>query len=102
VQYLSTGKGGAHEDCWSSIVVAHPNSKMGRHYYGFYCWITKTSEGYDSIQIIVDRLTKSAHFLPVKTKYLVVIYAQVYIACICNTLKVYYGDLGRISRVLNL
>nr|GEZ77871.1 reverse transcriptase domain-containing protein [Tanacetum cinerariifolium] len=28
---------------------------------------TRTSSGYDSIWVIVDRLTKSAHFLPVKT-----------------------------------
>ena len=29
--------------------------------------LPRSSEGYDSIWVIVDRMTKSAHFLPVKT-----------------------------------
>ena len=29
--------------------------------------LLKSSEGYDSIWVIVDRMTKSAHFLPIKT-----------------------------------
>ena len=29
--------------------------------------LSKSSEGYDSIWVIVDRMTKSVHFLPVKT-----------------------------------
>jgi len=38
-----------------------------------------TSQGYDSIWVIVDRLTKSAHFLPVKTTYTVKKYAKLYL-----------------------
>ena len=30
--------------------------------------LPKTSSGYDTIWVIVDRLTKSAHFLPIKEK----------------------------------
>ena len=30
--------------------------------------LPKSSEGYDSIWVIVDRMTKSTHFLPIKTK----------------------------------
>ncbi|GJU02399.1 putative reverse transcriptase domain-containing protein [Tanacetum coccineum] len=33
----------------------------------FIVGLLRTSSGYDSIWVIVDRLTKSAHFLPVKT-----------------------------------
>ena len=33
----------------------------------FVSGLPKSSEGYDSIWVIVDRMTKSAHFLPVKT-----------------------------------
>ena len=33
----------------------------------FIVGLPKTSKGYDSIWVIVDRLTKAAHFLPVKT-----------------------------------
>jgi hypothetical protein len=31
--------------------------------------LPRTSKGYDSIWVIVDRLTKVAHFIPVKTAY---------------------------------
>ena len=37
-----------------------------------------TSKGYDSIWVIVDHLTKSAHFLPVDTRYSVKKYAKLY------------------------
>ena len=33
----------------------------------FMSGLLRSSEGYDSILVIVDRMTKSAHFLPVKT-----------------------------------
>ena len=38
-----------------------------------------TSQKFDSIWVIVDRLTKSAHFLPVRTTYTVEEYAKLYI-----------------------
>jgi hypothetical protein len=38
-----------------------------------------TQKGNDSIRVIVDRLTKSAHFLPVKTTYRPPKYAIIYI-----------------------
>jgi hypothetical protein len=44
----------------------------------------KIAKGFDSIWVIIDRLTKIAHFLPVKTKYLVVAYAELYIARILS------------------
>ena len=36
----------------------------------FIVGLPRTQKGYDSIWVIVDRLTKSAHFLLVKTGYL--------------------------------
>jgi hypothetical protein len=39
-----------------------------------------TARKFDSIWVIVDQLTKSAHFLPVQTKYQVEKYAEIYIA----------------------
>jgi hypothetical protein len=35
----------------------------------FITGLPRTSKGYDSIWVIVDRLTKVAHFIPVKTTY---------------------------------
>jgi hypothetical protein len=42
--------------------------------------LPKTSSGFDSIWVIVDRLTKSAHFIPVKASR----YAEIYVARIMS------------------
>jgi hypothetical protein len=36
----------------------------------FIVGLPRTAKGFDSIWVIVDRLTKIAHFLPVKTDHL--------------------------------
>jgi hypothetical protein len=50
----------------------------------FIVGLPKTAKGFDSIWVIIDRLTKIDHFLPVKTSYPVIIYAQIYIARILS------------------
>ena len=45
----------------------------------FVVGLPKTSTGFDSIWVIVDRLTKSAHFLPVKVTYALDKYAKLYV-----------------------
>jgi hypothetical protein len=50
----------------------------------FIVGLPKTSKGYDSIWVIVDRLTKLAHFLPVKTLYPAKAYAELYSARILS------------------
>jgi hypothetical protein len=42
---------------------------VGRNCLGFYHGIADDSVGYDSIWVIVDQLTKVAHFIPVKATY---------------------------------
>ena len=37
----------------------------------FILGLSRTSSGYDSVLVIVDQLTKLAHFLPVNVKYTV-------------------------------
>ena len=44
----------------------------------FVVGLPRTSKGYDSIWVIVDRLTKSAHFIAVDTKYIAKKYAEIY------------------------
>ena len=44
----------------------------------FIVGLPKTAKGFDSIWVIIDRLTKSAHFLLVKATYTVVTYAKIY------------------------
>ena len=41
--------------------------------------LPRSRDGYDSIWVIVDRLTKSAHFLPVKATYSVAKLAKLYV-----------------------
>jgi hypothetical protein len=43
-----------------------------------------TTKGFDSIWVIIDRHTKIAHFLPIKTDHPVAVYAQLYIARILS------------------
>ena len=44
----------------------------------FVVGLPRTSKGYSSIWVIIDRLTKSAHFLPVDTRYSAKKYAKLY------------------------
>ncbi|WVZ63810.1 hypothetical protein U9M48_013415 [Paspalum notatum var. saurae] len=44
----------------------------------------RTQKGYDSIWVITDRLTKSAHFLPIKTHYTAATYARLYVSRIVS------------------
>jgi hypothetical protein len=52
---------------------------------------------FDPIWVIVDRLSKSAHFIPVNTKYRVEKYVEIYIArvlCLHGVLKMIIFDRG--------
>ena len=50
----------------------------------FIVGLPKTLKGYDSIWVIVDCLTKSAHFLPMKNIYRAQHYAELYISRILS------------------
>ena len=52
---------------------------MGRNRYGFYFGLTQTPSGEDSIWVVVDRLTKSAHFVSIKVKDLMDKLARLYV-----------------------
>lgn len=41
--------------------------------------LPKTSKGQDGILVVVDRLTKSAHFIPVKIRSSVDYFAKLYV-----------------------
>jgi hypothetical protein len=40
--------------------------------------LPRTRAGYDSIWVVVERLTKAAHFIPVKTTYNSAVLAELY------------------------
>jgi hypothetical protein len=50
----------------------------------FIMGLPRTSRGYNSIWVIVDCLTKSAHFILVATTYMVGYYAELYISHIVH------------------
>ncbi|WVZ90355.1 LOW QUALITY PROTEIN: hypothetical protein U9M48_036664, partial [Paspalum notatum var. saurae] len=63
----------------------------------FITGLPKTRDGYDSIWVIVDGLTKSAHFLPVRTKYPVEKYTELYltrIVCLHGVPTTIVSDRG--------
>lgn len=63
----------------------------------FITGLPRTLHGYNSVWVIVDRLTKSAHFLPVKTSYMVDKYAELYltkIVCLHGVPKTIVSDRG--------
>jgi hypothetical protein len=63
----------------------------------FIVGLPMTAHKFDSIWVIVDRLTKSAHFIPVNTNYKVQKYADVYIArvlCLHRVPKIIIFDRG--------
>jgi transposase InsO family protein len=56
-----------------------------------------TRIGYDSIWVVVDRLTKAAHFIPVKTTYNSAMLAELYmsrIVCLHGVPKKIVSDRG--------
>ncbi|XP_050231288.1 uncharacterized protein LOC126680248, partial [Mercurialis annua] len=56
-----------------------PEWKWERIAMDFVVGLPRTRQGYDSIWVIVDRMTKSAHFLPIKVSYTSSRLAQLYI-----------------------
>jgi len=55
----------------------------------FITGLPTTQKGNDSIWVIVDWLTKSAHFIPVKTRYTPPEYVDLYIAEIVKFLYIF-------------
>jgi hypothetical protein len=63
----------------------------------FIVGLPHTSAGYDSIWMIVDRLIKVAHFIPVRTKYTGAWLAELYmtwIVCLHGVPKKIVSDRG--------
>jgi hypothetical protein len=59
--------------------------------------LPRTRAGYDPIWVVVDRLTKSSHFIPVKTNYSSAVLAELYmsrIVCLHGVPKKVVSDRG--------
>jgi hypothetical protein len=63
----------------------------------FIVGLSRTQSSYDSIWVIVDRLTKVAHFMPIKTTYSGPQLAKLYmsmIVCLHGVLKKIVSNRG--------
>jgi hypothetical protein len=63
----------------------------------FIVGLPMTAHKFDSMWVIIDRLSKSAHFIPMNTNYKVQKYAEIYIArvlCLHGVLKTLISDRG--------
>ena len=63
----------------------------------FIIGLSPTQKGFDSIWVIVDHLTKSAHFIPVSTRYLPHQYAKLYVThvvCLHGVPRTIVSDRG--------
>jgi hypothetical protein len=63
----------------------------------FIVGLPRTRTGYDSIWVVVDRLTKTTHFIPVKTTYNSAVLAELYMArivCLHGVPKKIVSDRG--------
>jgi transposase InsO family protein len=63
----------------------------------FIMGLPRTQSGYDSIWVIMDRLTKVAHFIPIKTNYSGPQLAELYmprIVCLHGVSKKIVSDRG--------
>jgi hypothetical protein len=74
-----------------------PEWKWGEIAMGFIVGLPRTQSGCDSILVIVDRLTKVAHFIPIKTTYSGPQLAELYmsrIVCLHRVSKNIMSDRG--------
>ena len=63
----------------------------------FITGLPRTRSGYDSIWVVVDRFTKVAHIIPVKTTYTSAKLAKIYmtrIVCLYGVLRTIVLDRG--------
>ena len=54
---------------WTAVAFAIARVKWEEIVVDFIVGLPRTQSGYDSIWVIVDRLTKVAHFIPIMTTY---------------------------------
>ena len=74
-----------------------PEWKWDKLGMDFIAGLPRTRSGYDSIWVVVDRLTKVAHFIPVKTTHTSAKLAKIYmtrIVCLHGVLRTIVSDGG--------
>ena len=97
LRHMSVCEGRASEASMSVTAFEDSRVEMGGDHDGFHSGITSYSAGYNSIWVVVDRLTKVAHFIPVNTTYSGARLAELYISrivCLHGVPKKIIADRG--------
>ncbi|WVZ49195.1 hypothetical protein U9M48_000572 [Paspalum notatum var. saurae] len=81
---LHPGSNKMYQDLKQKFWWTLPAWKWEDIHMDFIVGLPRTQKGYDSIWVIIDRFTKSAHFIPVKTTYRAKQYAELYISRIVS------------------
>ena len=76
---VSKDQGSTTEASGTTTTITNVKVEVGRHYNGLRCRLSSYSEGKNSIWVIVDRLTKSTHFMSIKNTYSMDQMAGVYV-----------------------
>lgn len=94
---MSESKGRTSETSRITSAIADPDWKWDKLGMDFITGLPRTRSGYDSIWVIVDRLTKVAYFIPVKTIYTSAKLARMYmtrIVCLHGVPRSIVSDKG--------
>ena len=95
MRHLSEGKSQSLESSWYISTFAY--TVMEDISMDFIVGLPNTSQRHDSIWVIVDRLTKTSHFILVHTIYNAKRYAEIYldrIVCLHGVPKTIISDRG--------
>ena len=76
---VSTSQDGASKTSWIFATFSHSRTEVGGHYYGLVMGLPRTLTGKDAIWVIMDRLTRSAHFLAIRVDFSLERLARLYI-----------------------
>ena len=94
---MSESKGRASEASRIATTIADTRMVWDKLGMDFITGLLRTRSGYDSIWVVVDHLTKVAHFIPVKTTYTSVKLAKIYmtrIVCLHGVPRTIVSDRG--------
>ena len=76
---LSAAQNKKEETVWFNATTSRFTVEIGKYHYGFVYKLPRTQNGYDGVWVVVDRFTKSAHFILVREKYSLNKWAELFI-----------------------
>ncbi|XP_022897626.1 uncharacterized protein LOC111411316 [Olea europaea var. sylvestris] len=73
------GQGRTPKTIRTTKTIGYSRMEVGTYNDGLVVGLPRTAKGHNAIRVVVDRLTKSAHFLPIKVTFNMEQFAQLYI-----------------------